>query len=101
MTKTPDLGNIEALLTELLALLQAEGESDRFPGLNHAVALARQAPVDITVIPLLKSAVRTLYGGSGMLNDLVIWRDSVNDRKVLNDRLDSLRARLFEAVTQL
>lgn len=101
MHERTELEEIRDILAELRSLMETEKATRHLPGIVQAAICAEQADGDPAMLRSLKSIVRTMAGGSGSFQDLVIWRDDDDERIRINDRLEELRLRLFHLADQM
>jgi hypothetical protein len=92
----------QAVLSELRALLLAEGDYQEFAFLlQRCSELAGSAATDPEAAEALKDYLSYQPHVPGSLRDLVIWRDSCEERKAINDKLDFLREKLISLARSL
>lgn len=102
MSKLDAVRQIEVVLSELHALLQSEGRHHKFGHLfRRSFELARAADTYSEAIEALKEFLIDTPNVPGSIHDLVIWRDSFEERKAINERLESLRDKLFSLAESL
>ena len=101
MMSSDPLQRIKGTVGELQGLLRTEGYLARFPWLSEVARLVDICATSPHAVADLKAMVARVHTGPGSLHDLVIWRNNVDERKKLNDRLDALRTELFDLVEHL
>lgn len=101
MTDANKLAELAEVLAELVDLLQGEGELRSFPWVVHAQRMASEARSNPDAILGLKSMIRSVPTGAGSLYDLVVWRSDFDERKHVNQRLDSLRWLVLDLIKEL
>ena len=82
----PEAKEIVAAIREIL---EQCGESDWSKTFTYLADRMNEEADDV------KREVRSVYGGMGSFSDVVVYREGRAERG-LNDKLDSLRRRLYE-----
>ena len=82
---------IEELLTRIADVLASHNEAEWAKAFRRLYSEYRREP------ELAKSAIRSVYGGMGSFNDLVLLSSSGSPLVAENNELDCLRAELFES----
>ena len=102
MAQQPELEQLKATLAELQILLRAEGVFQKHAFLfRRCFDLITWADTEPEAVEALKDYLSGMPNAPGTLRDLVIWRDAYQARKQINQRLDSLRERMFELAGNL
>lgn len=101
MSNSDTLEQLQGVLAELRTLLQAEGVQGFGYLLRHSTELARAASSDPEAAGALKDYLSRIPNVPGSFHDLVLWRDSFEERKVINEKLEMLRERLFTLARSL
>lgn len=102
MTERAELVEMRGVLTELQRLLQAEGLDGQYGYLlRRCFELLSWAGNEPDAAAALKEYLLGIPNAPGTLWDLVIWRDSFEERKRVNERLDQLRERLMALARSL
>ena len=96
MTQRTELEQIQEVLSELRDLLQAEGVYSNYAFLfRRGFELLSWASTEQEAVEALKEHLGGIPNAPGTFHDLVIWRESFEERKQVNERLDFLRERLI------
>lgn len=95
------LQELQEVLSALTSLLSAERERNRFPWIARAHELAAYAADCPEALIELKSFIRRLPSGAGTFCDLVLWSDDFDERRQINEKLETLRGRVTELAEQL
>lgn len=102
MTKPHVLTEFRSVLAELAELLRREGVYTDFAFLfRRCSVLATAAVAEPQAAEALKDYFSYMPSGPGTFQDLVIWRDSFEERKAINQQLNSLRERMISLAKSL
>jgi hypothetical protein len=81
---------IEELLTKIADLLDAHGEADWAQAFRNFLSDYKNEP------DLAKGKIRSVYGGMGSFNDIILHGPNGIPLRDENDDLDLMRSDLFE-----
>lgn len=102
MTQRAELEEMRVVLLELQKLLQAEGFYSDYAFLfRRCFELLSWTDTEPEAIEALKEYLLSIPDAPGSFRDFGFWRDSFEERKRINERLDSLRDRLFALARSL
>lgn len=85
---------------ELVAMLSAEGVTTFHPGLKSIVVMATEDLDDpVEALATMSRCLTTMSRGNGSLSDLVLNRDTFEERRDVNNYLHGLRTSLSVALS--
>ena len=81
---------IEKLLTKIADLLDAHGEADWAQSFRNFLSDYNSEP-EVT-----KGKIRSVYGGMGSFNDIILYGSNGMPLRDENNELDQMRSELFQ-----
>lgn len=85
---------------DLVALLTAEGITDFHPGLRSIVRMGQEVDSPGEALEAMSRCLTTMSRGNGSFDDLVLDRDTFEERRDINNHLYSLKDVLSEALSE-